>query len=149
MLRNKFTSFSVNQTIFLLCFAVFALGESYQLASLAPGGYVFLGGLGCDGKGGGGLDEGLGVELGRKIGPELLFAEGPGIGRGLDGSGDVWKGVVHADDVLQEDAGDVEGVFVIVFPAGEGFFEDAVFHHPEGGEDHGNAEGDKAQAADG
>ena len=91
----------------------------------------------------------MGIELGREVGPELLLAEGAGIGRGLDGSGDVGKGVVHADDVFQEDAGNVKGVFVIVFPAGEGFFEDAVFHHPEGGEDHGDAEGDKTQASDG
>ena len=91
----------------------------------------------------------MGIELGREVGPELLLAEGAGIGRGLDGSGDVGKGVVHADDVLQEDTGDVEGVFVVIGPAGEGFFKDAVFHHPEGGEDHGDAEGDKAQAADG
>lgn len=91
----------------------------------------------------------MGVELGREVGPELLLAEGAGVGGGLDGGGDVGKGVIHADDVFQKNAGDVEGVFVIVFPAGEGFFEDAVFHHPEGGEDHGDAEGDKAQAADG
>ena len=80
-----------------------------QLTTLAPGGDVFLGGLGGDGKGGGSLEEGLGVELGREVGPELLLAEGAGVGRSLDGSGDVGKGVVHADDVLQEDAGDVEG----------------------------------------
>ena len=91
----------------------------------------------------------MGVELGREVGPELLLAEGAGVGRSLDGRGDVGKGVVHADDVLQEDEGNVKGIFIIVFPAGEGFFEDAVFHHPEGGEDHGDAEGDKAQAADG
>ena len=132
-----------------LCLAVFALCNPYQLATFAPGGDVFLGGLRGDGKGGGGLEEGLSVELGREVGPELLLTERAGIGRGLDGGGDVRQGVVHADDVFQEDAGDVEGVFVVVFPAGEGFFEDAVFHHPEGGEDHGDAEGDKAQAADG
>ena len=143
-----FLQVNVNLTI-KLSFTVSSLRNPNQLASLAPGGDVFLGGLGGDGKGGGGLEEGLGVELGREIGPELLLAEGAGVGRGLDGSGDVGKGVVYADDVFQEDAGDVEGVFVIVFPAGEGFIEDAVFHHPEGGEDHGDAEGDKAQAADG
>ena len=123
--------------------------NSHQLATLAPGGDVFLCGLGSDGKGGGGLEEGLGVKLLREIGPELLFAEGASIGRGLDGSGDVGKGVVHADDVLQEDSGDMKGVFVVIGPAGEGFFEDAVFHHTEGGEDHGDAEGYKAQTADG
>ena len=120
-----------------------------QLTSFAPDGDVFLGGLWSDGKGGGGLEEGLGVELGWEIGPELLLAEGAGISGGLDRSGDVRKSVVHADDVFQEDAGYVEGVFVVIGSAGEGFFEDAIFHHPEGGEDHGDAEGDKAQAADG
>lgn len=59
------------------------------------------------------------------------------------------KGVVHADDVFQEGAGDVEGILVVIGPADEGFVEDAVFHDTEGGEDHGDAEGDKAQAADG
>ena len=119
------------------------------MTALTPGGDIFLGGLGGDGKVGGGLKEGLGVELGREVGPELLLAEGAGVGRGLDRSGDVRKSVVHADDVFQEDAGDVEGVFVVIGSAGEGFFEDVVFHHPEGGEDHGDAEGYKAQAADG
>ena len=123
--------------------------HSHQLPTFAPGGDVFFGGFGGDGKGGGGLKEGLGVELGREVGPELLLAEGAGVGRGLDGGRDVGKGVVHADDMFQEGAGNVEGVFVIVFPAGEGLFKYTVFHDAEGREDHGDAEGDKAQAADG
>ena len=125
------------------------MSNSYQLSPLEPGGDVFLGGLGGDGKGGGGLEEGLGVELRRKIGPELLLAKGAGVGRGLDGGRDVRQGVVHTDNMFQEGMGNMEGVFVVISPAGEGFFEDAVFHHPEGGEDHGDTEGDKAQAADG
>ena len=80
---------------------------SHQLPTFAPGGDVFLAGLGSDGEGGGGLEEGLGIELGREVGPELLLAED------------------------------------------EGLFKDTVFHDAEGGEDHGDAEGDKAQAADG
>ena len=65
----------------LSVFAVFPLGDSYQLAGLAPGGDVFLGGLGGDGKGVGSLEEGPGVKLGGEVGPELLLAEGTGIGR--------------------------------------------------------------------
>ena len=42
----------------------------------------------------------MGVDLGWEVGPELLLAEGAGVGGGLDGSGDVGKGVVYADDVL-------------------------------------------------
>lgn len=78
-------------------FFIFPLSVSHQLPSLAPGGNVFLGGLRGDGDGGGGLEEGLGVELGREVGPELLLAEGTGIGQGLDGGGDMGKSVVHAD----------------------------------------------------
>lgn len=59
----------------------------------------------------------MGVELGREVGPELLLAEGAGVGRGLDGSGDVRKGVVNADNVLQKDTGYMEGVFVVFVPA--------------------------------
>ena len=84
----------------LSVFAVFPLGDSYQLAGLAPGGDVFLGGLGGDGKGVGSLEEGPGVKLGGEVGPELLLAEGAGIGRGLERRGDVGKGVVHANDVI-------------------------------------------------
>lgn len=65
--------------------------HSHQLPTLALGGDVFLGCLGGDGKGGGGLEEGLGVELGWEVGPELLLAEGAGIGGSLDRCGDVGK----------------------------------------------------------
>lgn len=97
----------------------------------------------------GSLEVGLSVKLGGEVGPELLLAEGAGIGRGLDESGDVGKGIVHGNDVLQEDAADVECILIVIFPAGDVFAEDAVFHHPENGEDHGDAEGNEAQAADG
>lgn len=53
----------------LSVFAVFPLGDSYKLASLAPGGDVFLGGLGGDCKGMGSLEVGLGVKLGGEVGP--------------------------------------------------------------------------------
>ena len=133
----------------LSVFAVFPLGDSYQLAGLAPGGDVFLGGLGGDGKGVGSLEEGPGVKLGGEVGPELLLAEGAGIGRGLERRGDVGKGVVHGNDVLQEDAADVECILIVIFPAGDVFAKDAVFHHPENREDHGDAESNEAQAAHG
>ena len=46
---------------------------------------MFLGGLGGDGKGGGSLEEGLGVELLREVEPEHLLAEGGGVYRNLAG----------------------------------------------------------------
>lgn len=92
--------------------------NSHQLAPLAPGADVFFGGLGGDGKGGGGLEEGLGVELGREVGPELLLAEGAVVEMGAfveAGAlevcetaqfGGLLAGVVAADVVVGIDKGD-------------------------------------------
>lgn len=51
--------------------------------------------------------------------------------------------------VLEDDGGYGHGIVVVGVETDEGWFEESVFHYAEGGEDHCDAEGHEAEAADG
>lgn len=130
----------------LLYFLVVAFLDALEQAEGAPGLDVAFGRGLRDAEPGCQLDEGLGGEMRRQRGEELLLAFGALEDRLVE----FCRGElpVDADGVVDEGTGDGHGggeIFVVALQAGDDF---TCVGQPERREDHRDPEGDEPQAAD-
>ncbi len=133
----------------LICLSILPQIHPLQQPFFRPFLDIPLGGGERHSQPGGDVDEGLAVEFVRQGVQEKLATDGFLSGAGRPLRAHPRQVLEYPGGVLQEGLGDGHGGVEVVVQAFEVGAEGAVVHRPDGGENHGNAEGDEAQAADG